>query len=173
MQGQKSAQLVHTVPGRIRVRLDRASRSPDSMQSLSRKLSELEGVREVRVNPRTGSMLLTYDPDLLGMEQLYLAARSAGIQVSLPGEPPNQPNPNGTSPVASWINSLFGRADTAVSDLSGGKIDARTVVPMTLGAWAVRRIAQSRGQLGAVPWYVLLWYAFELFTKYNRRRRAG
>ena len=166
----RTASLVHASPGRIRIRLDRAFRSPQFMQSLADSIVELDGVKGVNVNPSTGSLLLTYDPETLGLEDLYLAAKAADLNLAIPGSAARSPAGPTLSPLSAGISTAFDRLNQGVADFTGGKADAKTLVPLGLAAWALRQITTSGGNLAAVPWYVLLWYSFETFTKYGLRR---
>lgn len=172
MGQNRSVFLVHAIPGRVRVRLGKGLRSPEEMNALVETLSRVEGIREVRANPTIGSLLILYDPKAIGMESLVMAAAAADIEVVIP-EADRQPPSAELSDVARGINSAFGRLDRAVARATDGKLDAKTLAPLALGAVAVRRILTSGADLSAVPWYVLLWYSFEMFTKYNLRRGSG
>ncbi len=167
MSEDRTATIVSAAPGRVRVRLGPAMRSPDAMRGLAEMVSGLEGVREARVNPTTGSLLVLYDPETVSMEGLYLAARAANLTIVVPESNSPAAITWEVSEVARAVNSAFGRMDAAVSGFTGGKLDAKTLVPLGLGAAALRQIVTSGANLGAVPWYVLLWYSFEMFTKYN------
>jgi len=165
--GRGTATIVHAMPGRVRVRLDRSLRSPDTVRFVTETLSGLEGVRELRFNPATGCLLLLYDPDILHIDQLLLAASAANIEV-VPPTSPAPPQEGDITPLARSINALFREIDRRLLRLTSGKLDARTLFPVGLGAAALRQIIVSRGEIAAAPWYVLLWYSFEAFTKFNR-----
>jgi hypothetical protein len=169
----RRATVVHAIPGRVRVRLERSLRSAELLRDLVEALSEVEGVRRVQANPATGSLLLLYDPELLTLDQLLLAADAANIAVVLPGDQSHQPEPDDLTPLARGINSAFGRLNRALFAFTGGKLDVRTVLPLGLAAGSLRQIARSGGNVRAVPWYVLLWYSFEVFTKFNTREESN
>ena len=54
--------LVHRIPGRARLRSD-APFGMRTAETLADRLDALEGVEGVRVNPRTGSVLLLYNDE--------------------------------------------------------------------------------------------------------------
>jgi Cu2+-exporting ATPase len=66
--------VTHSLPGRVRFRAN-----PDALWSirgrgleeLSRNIADIPGVRSAALNPRTGSILLYYDPALLNVSGLY------------------------------------------------------------------------------------------------------
>ncbi len=171
-RGDGKATIVHAIPGRVRVRLDRSLRSPVFMHTLVDALSQVEGVRRVQANPSTGSLLLLYDPQLLSLEQLYQAARAADVTLVIPATPAAPDSAGELTTLAQRINSAIGRLDQTVFGFTGGTLDLRTLFPLGLATAALRQIATSGGNLAAAPWYVLLWYSFESFTKFNSRKVA-
>jgi hypothetical protein len=61
--------VVHHVPGRIRVQVPIIKKL--SVATL-KKLAEIpipEGIKDVRANPVTGSLVITYDPDHVDIEK--------------------------------------------------------------------------------------------------------
>jgi hypothetical protein len=53
---------VHSVPGRLRIRLPRLKGSPGASVPVCAGVERLWGVRSARVNPVTGSIVVEYDP---------------------------------------------------------------------------------------------------------------
>jgi glycosyltransferase A (GT-A) superfamily protein (DUF2064 family) len=52
---------VHSVPGRLRVRIPAAKGQPTTAEKLADRLNALEGITSVAANPVTGSILIRYD----------------------------------------------------------------------------------------------------------------
>jgi Heavy metal associated domain 2 len=76
---QHGATVVHHIPGRLRVRLPRASRRPDILHDLHGFISGLGGVRRVEINPVTGSILVHYAPESAqDVEGLLAGGASSG-----------------------------------------------------------------------------------------------
>lgn len=174
MQNGRTATIVHSSPGRIRVRLAPELRTPDLMRAIVDTVAGMQGVRAVEANPTTGSVLLLHDPAVLTIDDLTSAAAAANIVLTVP-DPPGSPTvsaPGGPSPLAQRINSVFGQLDGTLARVTGKRADARTLLPLGLAAIAVRQLAASGAQLGSVPWYILLWYSFEMYTKYNLTRNG-
>lgn len=165
-----TATILHAIPGRIRVRVEGSARAPETMSALASAVSQIAGVQEVRINPTTGSLLALYDPNAVSIEEMYIAARAARLNITAPGSPSSPGETAEVSQVARNITSSFGRVDSAISSVTGGRLDAKTLVPLGLGAAAVRQIATTGAGLSAIPWYILLWYSYGIFTKYNLRR---
>jgi hypothetical protein len=62
--------LVHALDGRLRVRVERIKRDPAAAASVEQSLLTLTGVKKVRANPVTGSVLVFYDPWRIGQNEL-------------------------------------------------------------------------------------------------------
>ena len=58
-------QILHAMSGRIRLRIEKARCNPSLAQQLRQQIATIRGVREVSVNPQTGSVLILYDPAVL------------------------------------------------------------------------------------------------------------
>lgn len=72
------SQYIHHVPGRIRVRSG-AFRCPSERAGQARaRLVAMAGVREVRLNPRAGSITIHYDPSLLKHSDLLGVLEDVG-----------------------------------------------------------------------------------------------
>lgn len=63
----------HHVPGRLRTRLSRLKRNPAYAGKLQSALEGLQGVRDVRINLVTGSLLVIYDPQQISLATLQQA----------------------------------------------------------------------------------------------------
>ena len=58
-------QIVHAIPGRIRFRISQVKENPDFAHQLEQTLARMQMVQWSQVNPRTGSVLIGYDSELL------------------------------------------------------------------------------------------------------------
>ena len=68
--------VVHAIPGRIRIRIEAPEPLDDGLPAL---LSERREVRDVRLNPRCRSLIVTYDPAAVRAEDLVeLVGRTSG-----------------------------------------------------------------------------------------------
>ncbi len=79
--------IIHELPGRMRLRA-RSRFSLRRAQSLADRLDAIDGIEGVRVNPRTGSVLLLYvDEKACRAACLMLAASLPGTEQALPEVP--------------------------------------------------------------------------------------
>lgn len=69
---------IHQVPGRIRVRSRAFRCSPDRARAAERRLTAMDGVQNVRVNPRAGSITVHYDTEVLRQSDLLATLEQSG-----------------------------------------------------------------------------------------------
>lgn len=78
---------VHALEGRLRVRVPSLKGSPERARQTEDFLRAAEGIDEVSVNPRTGSILILYDPQRTAESQI-LETLGVARQVEA-AEPPS------------------------------------------------------------------------------------
>ena len=162
-----SVQVVHASPGRLRLRIPPAAPDTDALGTAERALTGVAGVQQVRPNALASSLVVHYDGGEVSVSVLLDALARAGLTV-VDSSPPPAPAPAGDrSRVARSIESFFGSADGEVTRLTNGTADLRTLVPIGLGALALREILA--GRVGAAPWYTLAWWAFDSFLQLHHR----
>jgi hypothetical protein len=157
------------VPGRVRARLPRENRGHDILQEIHDILSDVEGILSVVMNPRTGSVLVNYDPDRLDFDALVQLARAAGI-IRSPSEPrthnEKRPWPH-RSESAERLISGFRTLDRRIHLATNGAMDLKMLIPLVLVGISLGR-AIARRDKGAIPTHVLLWYAYNIFMQWNQ-----
>ena len=57
--------ILHAIPGRIRLRIEKVRHNALLAEQLQQHLLTVPGVQDVRIDPRTGSVLILYNPQLL------------------------------------------------------------------------------------------------------------
>ncbi len=72
------AAYVHSVPGRLRVKVPEIRYRNDLCESIAREIDTESGVRSVAVNPLTGSIKIRYDESVTGKEDLLGLLQSQG-----------------------------------------------------------------------------------------------
>ena len=70
------------VEGRVRLRAD-ALKDPEKLQLVESMVKSQDGVLSTTANPRTGSLLVEYDPNLIPKETLLLAAQALEKELGL------------------------------------------------------------------------------------------
>lgn len=113
--------IVSAIPGRIRLRLTDTA----GAHAMARTLADTAGVLETVLNPRTGSLLVRYDPSLLSLDRL---------KPLLGGAAPSSPPPGNTHRrradtmrlvkrgmlVSLGISLLLGAADRKTAHIASG-----------------------------------------------------
>ena len=54
-------QVVHAIPGRIRLKVAQVRKNPVLASEIQTRLATVQGIRQVEVNPLTGSVLMLYE----------------------------------------------------------------------------------------------------------------
>jgi hypothetical protein len=76
---------VHIVPGRLRIR-NRLLRERRNAEHARRRICGIPGITSIIVNPATGSLLLSFDEAVIGVEALWQRLHDFGY-VSVPVAP--------------------------------------------------------------------------------------
>lgn len=160
--------IVHASPGRLRLRVGREAVNGGALGRAERALAEVRGVEAIQRSPVTGSVLLRYTPGTVDLPDVLTAIEKAGVEIIVEDTPSGDgEKSSGERPtLGDTISGFFQRADARVADATHGRADLKTLVPVGLGALAVRELLAGRAI--AAPWYVLAWYAFDSFTKLRR-----
>ncbi len=93
MKNEKDVQVVHALPGRVRIKLHRLKNNMPYAAEIQRDLRKVSGMKQVATNPQTGSLLLEYDPHVLEVLVLHSSVSSClGPRLS-DGNKPKTPTP--------------------------------------------------------------------------------
>ncbi len=163
------AEIAHSIPGRIRLRVAGLKDNPPIGYELRELLETLQGIDSMEINPRSGSVVLCFHPS----NQASLENHLHGIFPSLiDADASATPRSSETS----WqrkapqdIIQLFRKANEEVESATGG-IDLALLVPILLLAFSLLGFATSALKKGKFPlpaWYDLLWFAFNTYVILN------
>lgn len=157
-------QIIHVLPGRVRLRCPALREDRDGADRVADALSQTAGVDEVKVRPYTGSILITHDP-AMKLEPLVEVARRAlacdrvvalGEQPPLPREVPELAH------IAKTLASAVATLDRDMLRVTEGDLDLGTLV--TLGFFSVGAIqAVVDRELPLPPWFNLAWWGYRTF----------
>ena len=166
--GAPRARIVHRIPGRMRVRFARGTVTPDALSDLKATVLKLEGVDRCEANGTTACLLVHFDEAGFDAETFALAV--GGIaDMPAPGETLVVASPNsrddGPSRLARVINVRLRLLDRRLRRATGDRLDLRTIVPIAFASLALREIMLNSARLPTIPWYVLLWYAFDSYLR--------
>jgi len=167
--------VVHALPGRVRLRVDKVKGNPALARQAQKKLAKVPGIRQVEAQPGTGSLLIHYDMDqLCSMASLEILSLTLGelfpeIEVltltawlvSLAENPGA-----GTGPaIGAVLTGSLQAANTQLAKLTGG-LDLKLLVPLVLiffglrGLWTAEKVTFPY-------WYEYLWAGLGSFIIMN------
>jgi hypothetical protein len=157
--------IVHDIPGRLRLRLPPGARAT----GLTDVLDRLPGARSTVWSPRTRSLLVHYDPDVLSAPDIARAvAEHADVPLrddSLSGSGRS----GGKLPMAAALADAVGDINAGVARRTRGRVDLPLLMSVGLLFWAARQLL--RGPATALSWSSALWYAHGLFRDYHASSR--
>ena len=163
MRPRSPLELTHHHPGRLRVRSDalcRGDRDPDArerFEKIRRALHPTSGVRAIRLGAHAGSVLVEYEPGTIDPNALIDAiARAADLDPPLAEEErrPRRVEPGSIVDAARKLNTL-------THELSGGRADLRSLVPLAMSGFAAFSFVTKKDRLPR--WDNLAYWAFSIF----------
>jgi copper chaperone CopZ len=79
---------VHALEGRLRIKIPEVKGAPHRAREVERHLYSCPGVEEATASPITGSVLVLYNPRLIGQEEIIFAFQEIGyLEESEPKAP--------------------------------------------------------------------------------------
>jgi hypothetical protein len=85
--------VVHATPGRVRLRVAQPYRTTGTYRQIESLLGTLSGIEGVEITPRTGSVLISYDPTTLDDASLLEMATALGwLKAASPEDGPTLGN---------------------------------------------------------------------------------
>jgi hypothetical protein len=158
--------IIHHHPGRLRVRAH-AFQHAEGAATVLAALDAVTGIVKVKHNPRTGSILVEYEPGLAHPEAV-LSRIAAAAELDMPGD---DLRPRGREPAAVAIDAAR-EVNELVHELTGYRADLRTLVPVGMAALAAYSFAY-RGGMRLPRWDNLLYWSYNIFTSLHRREIDG
>ena len=124
------------------------------------------GVRNIRHNVRTGSLLVEYDPSVADANALLSRiANAAGLGQPLSprdARHSRRSQANKTIDLAREVNAL-------TYELTGWRADLRLIAPMALAGVGIYSLVRNQPNSRLPRWDTLLWYSYSVFTALHVR----
>ena len=139
------AHIVHSLPGRTRLKVPDRRGEPRYFTHLSERLSQCAGIVRIQTNPRTGSLLLEHTVPLA---QLAAFAQANQLFTLAPPESLQQEITQSTQAGLRWLNRQFAQAGEGLLNLR---------VVLIVGLAGLTFIQVARGQI-LMPATNLLWF---------------
>lgn len=148
------AEVRASIPGRLRLYMPAVMADDEAARRMKAGMEATGAVREVRLNPRTGSALFLYD------ERQVEAAVVEGAAIRLMGLDDTIKKPP-VSRMERGLGALWDSVNHGVLEATNGLMDGRMLAGSALTVAAVRRLAVNGTSLpGAMT---LLWWASNIF----------
>ncbi len=128
-------EIKHAIPGRIRFFIPILKNNPDGCDKLQKQLVKAEVIREIKINPVIGSLLMIYDED--GTDEATLT----GVIVKLLGLE-DQVDESPLSSAGKEIKQMMKSLNTSVYEYSNGMIDLNNLITLaffSMGAYSLIR----------------------------------
>lgn len=153
--------IVHDIPGRLRLRLPPGAGSA----GLTDVIDQLPGAQGTLWSPRTRSLLIHYDPDVLNAADIARAVAEHADLTMPDDDAPADQAADGRSPVAAALSDTFSNVNARIAQRTRGRVDLPMLLSIGLLFWAGRQLL--RGPVTALSWTSALWYAHGLFRDYH------
>ena len=177
----KHVQIAHQMPGRIRFKIPAARDNPELLEQIRQFFSDMPGLRQARLKPSAGSIVLLYDPQEAAafearlMQQWNtmrpLMLRKPPKKRELPGDEIEQVTRKieaeaellaGHSHLARAIVDCFRQADREIKTLTNNVIDLKIVLALAL---AVATFAGIGASAATPMWITLALFALNHFIE--------
>lgn len=166
MRRRALLELAHHHPGRLRVRSDALCGSihgPDAgarFDLIRSTLGAMVGVRSVVFNPRSGSVLVEYEPGAVDPNALIDAvAATAGLEL-----PDEEVRAQRLHPARATIGAAR-KLNALTRELTGGRADLRTLVPIAMSGLAAYSFIVGKDRMPR--WDSLAYWAFSIFQTFH------
>ena len=160
-----SARLLSQTPGRVRLLLAPEFRQAEQMKRIASVLSERLEIYWVRTNVTVGSLTIFYPEE--GSSWAQIGSVLSDLGVIFPAQSSAMSLTQNQSQAAAVLSTEAATLNQSFFNATGGTVDLRFLMPLGLSALALRQLLVHGLQLGAIPWYVLGWYAFDSFVKFH------
>ncbi|MBV8887406.1 MAG: hypothetical protein JO235_25890 [Chroococcidiopsidaceae cyanobacterium CP_BM_RX_35] len=133
---ENGLQVVHAMPGRIRLRTTNTSCPNLLLDALTEQLQQQDGITEVCSNQETGSLLVKYDRNKLSLQQIFEGLKQFSALLPKPLQPEED-----TELFAAWRSFGFWQEQ------------GRSLIPLVTGLLVTGRLGLHG--LTAIPVYLV------------------
>ncbi len=157
----------HHLPHRTRLRVPKQHRQDKTFSELESRLKKVRGVKDVEINPKTGSVLIHHHAKENVLDELGLAVQEIAAELFEAIFEIEEAEVPGLSILSKMVKSHLSKMDTSVASATGNVIDLKTVVPVSLALAAVFKGIRDKAWIGEVPAFVLFYYAYDSYMKFH------
>ena len=152
------AEVRSSIPGLLRLYMPAVAAKSEAAKTMKARLESTGAIREVRLNPRTGTALFLFDPDQV---EAAVVEGAAIKLMGLDGEIRRPP----VSRMETGLRTLWEAVDHGVMEATHELMDARMLAGSALTAAALRGLV-ANGVTGPGA-LTLLWWASNVFRRNN------
>lgn len=157
----ESADLLHHIPGRMRLRIPEAKGNSSKLAALQQSLVDLAGVRKVDANAMLGTIIIQYDPTLftgftaqladyaLDRDLFTIGGHNAGPCVSDAGRS---------------VKGFLGTLNRTVQDAMGNTMNLKELLPLSLLVYAFLFVDKA---LAASQWLNWVQFAVDSYMDFH------
>jgi hypothetical protein len=155
--------IVSNTPGRLRLKVDREHRSPETMEKIVTALKTFADFDRVRSNVSNGSLTIYYNPEKLDFTEIFSQLQAFGVILDDSSE-----NLSKTSVSTGRLTGAIAGLDQKIKQTTEDSIDLRSLATTLISLLALRQIYKIPG-LRKISWLILGWYIFESLLKFSNR----
>ena len=155
--------IVSNTPGRLRLKVDREHRSPETMEKIVTALKTFVAFDRVRSNVSNGSLTIYCNPENVDFAEIFSQLQTFGVIVDDSSE-----NLSKTSAATARLTGAIVGLDQKIKQTTEDSIDLRSLATTLISLFALRQIYKIPG-LRKISWLILGWYIFESLLKFNNR----
>ena len=150
------AEVRASIPGRIRLYMPAVTANPETAAKMKKQMEETGAVRNVSINPSTGSVLFLYDETQVEASVVEGAAiRLMGLDEAIQRQP--------VSKMEKSLKMLWNSINHGVMETTNGWMDARMLAGIAISIAAIRSLIIHGAVLpGGIT---LLWWASSIFSR--------
>lgn len=148
--------IISSTPRRTRIRVSRKRRNPEEMARLAEALRASPKVSEVETNLYAGTLIVHHKEKAL--TDIKAELKDLGVIVLAA---------TGVETSAKSFTDAVSDLENQVGPTLGRILDLKLLVPLGFGALAALQLARRGLEIGAAPWYLLAYFAFESFVRLN------
>jgi copper chaperone CopZ len=158
---QHRAHIASLTPGRVRFKLHPQSRGAATMQGIQTDLQSREGVQSVKVNPASGSVTMHFDPQYHTPADIIQLLEDVDVLVESIGHWPSMGEGLESGGFLAAVEDLNQRIYSA----TGIPVNLKQILPLSFVGAGIWSIAKKGLMVEAVPGWLFLWLAFDMFVK--------
>lgn len=154
----ESADLLHHIPGRMRLRIPGAKGNAAKLGNIQHSLADLPGVRRVDTNSMLGTIVIQYDPTLFTGFTAQLADYATEHQLFAIGGQNAGPC---ISEAGRSVRGFLGTLNRAVQDAMGNAINLKELLPLSLILYAFLFVDKA---IASAQWLNWVQFAIESYV---------